>query len=135
MIMSKNENLPSIVIIEDEPQMMEILMCYIENFIDANFLKASDGDTGLELINNNYENIQLIILDIMLPKKNGFEILKEVRANEKTANLPVIMQSGIVDEQELAEILKNPLTKFMAKPFNITTLEEHLQEFLNKKVA
>src|SRR5437762_902287 len=86
-----------IVIIEDQ----EVLaLIYSKKFAAAGYevLVAADGEAGLESIIKNRPD--LVVLDVMLPKLNGIEVLKKVRANPELKDLPVIILSN-------AELLAN----------------------------
>lgn len=62
---------------------------------------AIDGEEGLRKVYS--ENPDLILLDLMLPKKSGFEILKEIKTNPKTKDIPVIILSNLAQEKEREE--------------------------------
>ena len=65
-------------------------------------ISASDGDEGLALIEK--ENPDLILLDIMMPKKGGLEVLAELEKNEKTSKIPVIILSNVSDDETATKV-------------------------------
>ena len=84
-----------ILVIEDEPNILELIL-YNLSSNGYKGIGATDGTSGLKLI--EHERPDLILLDIMVPFKDGFEILKELR--EKGNNTPVIMLTAKADERD-----------------------------------
>jgi len=81
-----------ILFIEDEPSLQKAVS---EVFIQEGFelLSASDGEEGLKITKE--EKPDLILLDLILPKKDGFEVLKELKADEKMKDIPVIVLTNL----------------------------------------
>lgn len=101
-----------ILIVEDDPDIANILKLYLESNQYGVFL-ASDGEKALEIFFR--EKIHYVLLDIMLPKKNGYEVMKEIRKN---STVPVIFLSA--KDQEMDKILGLDLgaDDYIAKPFS-----------------
>ena len=102
-----------ILIADDEMINREILGSMLEGEYDTLF--ASDGPETLEMIRANAENLSAVLLDIMMPGMNGIEVLRAVRADEKTARIPVI----VVTSEHGAEIesLHLGASDFISKPY------------------
>ena len=85
----------TILLVEDDPM---ILALYEEKLRKEGFRvqTASDGDEALEKIT---KPIDLILLDILLPKRNGFEVLKKVKGERATKHIPVLVLTNLGDEQ------------------------------------
>lgn len=83
--------------VEDEPALREMYAAWLEagGFAAST---AEDGVAGIDAIMHQHPD--LVLLDIMLPKKDGFEVLGEVRRNPKTRDLPVIILSSLDKEYE-----------------------------------
>ena len=81
-----------ILLIEDDPNLLEM---YRLKFVEEKFdiITATDGEKGLELALK--ENPEVILLDVMLPKMDGFAVLMAVKKNEATKNIPVLMLSNL----------------------------------------
>ncbi len=77
-------------------------------------------------------NIDLIILDIMLPGKSGLEILKEIRGNEKTKTIPVMMLTAKTTEYDKIIGLDNGADDYMIKPFSIMELLARVRALLRR---
>lgn len=85
----------NVLLIEDEPLLIDL---YEEGWGDADFdlTVAKDGEEGLKKANSRPD---LILLDILLPGINGFEVLKRLKANTKTKDIPVIVLTNLGSEK------------------------------------
>ena len=83
-----------ILIVDDEPDLLELLKTTLDgNGYDV--VTANDGLQGLEQVDN--ENPDLILLDIKMPRMDGYTMLRELKKSEKTKHIPVIMIRKIPD--------------------------------------
>lgn len=111
-----------ILLIEDEPNIIEAIRFILSRdgwAVDTH----SDGNTAIEAIKTR--SPEIIILDVMLPNRSGYDILQELRATEGISDTPVLMLTarGQVKDREMAE--KLGANRFMTKPFsNSEVLEE-----------
>ena len=101
-----------ILYIEDEPTLQKTLGEALEQEGFYMFF-ASDGESGLRLANE--EKPDLILLDIILPKKNGFEVLKELKANKETAEIPVVVMTNLEGTEDVEKILEFGATTYLVK--------------------
>lgn len=104
-----------VLLIEDEPNIIEAIS-YILSRDGWTVHTHSDGETATERVRDGRPD--LVILDVMLPGRSGFDILRELREEVGTADLPVLMLTarGQQRDRELAE--KLGVTRFMTKPFS-----------------
>jgi PleD family two-component response regulator len=72
----------------------------------------------------------LILLDLLMPKISGFEFLEQIRGDEKTKNIPVIVISAITDEENKNRILKFGVVDFIVKPIDIQYLVDRVEKAL-----
>ncbi len=102
----------NILVVDDDKEIVKAIEIYLgkENY---KIIKAYDGEQALEKINSN--DIQLIILDIMMPKKDGIETLEEIRKNK---NIPVIMLSAKSEDIDKINGLNIGADDYVTKPFN-----------------
>lgn len=103
-----------VLIVEDDSDIIEILQIHLKDLF-CETVSANDGMKGLELALN--ESFDLIILDVMLPLKDGIEICREVRANNIFT--PVIMLTAKSDEIDKVVGLETGADDYMTKPFGI----------------
>ena len=104
-----------VLLIEDEPNIIEAIRFILSRDgwrVDVH----SDGKTALDAVENR--NPDLIILDVMLPNRSGYDILNDIRSQAATALLPVLMLTarGQKKDRDLAE--KLGASRFMTKPFS-----------------
>ncbi len=122
--------------------MKKILIIEDDNFLqglEAGKLKksgydvttAKDGEEGMQKI---YEpSIDLILLDIILPKFDGFEILKKVKETETLRKIPVIVFSNLSEEKDIKKAKELGAVDFMVKSnFTLDELVAHIEEILKK---
>ena len=108
-----------ILVVDDEPDFVEFLSIRLKSS-GYDVISASDGESGLKKAQK--EKPDLIILDILMPKINGFELCKRLKENEFTKDMPVIMLTALAREQDLSKGLKEGADCFITKPFNSADL-------------
>lgn len=90
---------------------------------------AGDGEAALEKLKN--EQPDLILLDLVLPKINGFDVLKEIRANSETKNIPVIILSNLARESEIKRGLAEGANDYLIKTnFSLMNLTKKIKSYL-----
>lgn len=109
-------DIPHLVVAEDDPISREILA---ENLTDAGYAvdAAEDGDSAWALLQANPERYSAILLDRMMPGIDGIEVLRRVKAEDALAHIPVIMQSGLIQPDEVLEGLRGGAYYYLTKPF------------------
>jgi len=113
---SKLANKKKILIIEDDDFLSGV---YITKFSTEGFdvAFAKDGEEGLEKAQSELPD--LILLDILLPKMNGFVLLKKLKEKKKTNFIPVLILSNLSQEQDINKGLKLGAVDFLVKSYNI----------------
>jgi CheY-like chemotaxis protein len=98
--------------------------------------KAQDGHAALEKITNaaRAEPPDLIIINTVLPKVGGWEILKAVKADSKTAHIPVLLLSEIDDVKEIVEAFELGADDYIVKPFNFSVVLARIRAALRNNV-
>ncbi|MDD7404065.1 MAG: response regulator transcription factor [Butyribacter sp.] len=102
-----------ILIADDEAEIRDLLRLYMEKE-GYEVLEAEDGEETLQILSRE-QDIAMLILDVMMPKKDGFHVLKEIR---KTSNLPVVMLSARTSDNDKILGLDLGADDYIAKPFN-----------------
>lgn len=105
-------NTQTILIVDDEKEIRDLIEIYLMNE-GYNTIKSSNGNEALELVSKN--NIDLIILDVMMPEKDGVQACMELR---KTSNIPVIMLSAKSQDMDKILGLTSGADDYLTKPFN-----------------
>lgn len=101
-----------ILLMEDDPTLAEILMEKLKQD-GFNAMHAEDGEIGLKIALE--EHPDLILLDIIMPKMDGIEVLKELRTDEWGQDVAIIILSNVGDEERVAEALENGVNEFLVK--------------------
>ena len=118
-----------ILIVEDE---LPLLDSYAELVQAAGYvpMKASDGYQSLDILSNNLDQIDLVLLDLMMPGVDGLEVLKTVRNNEdKYGKMPIVILTNMTSESVVKEAFNMGATSYLVK----TDLDyEGLVKELNK---
>lgn len=116
-----------ILVIDDEEDMQKLLKMRLEQ---ENFtvVLAGDGDTGVKIAEQEIPD--LILLDIMMPKMDGFTCLKEIRKLPKTKNLPILMLSGKEEEKVRDLFAFQKISGYIEKPFELDDLVAKIKETL-----
>ncbi len=104
-----------VLIVEDEPHLIELLS-FILSREGYDIATALDGEAAVRTIWATSPD--LIILDVMLPKMNGFEILKKIKADPRLQSLPVIMLTAKGQRHDRATAKEIGADLFLTKPFS-----------------
>ena len=120
-----------LIIIEDDPFLLSILA---EKLKEAGFSieMAADGEDGLNKIKS--EDFDLVLLDIVLPKIDGFKILEELRGDNQLKKIPVIILSNLYDKNNIDKAILLGAKEYIVKAYN--TPEEivlKIKSFLAKE--
>lgn len=121
-----NEIKKKILIVEDEPKIVEAVVAYLEKS-GYNPFVAYDGEKALSLFNNI--NPDLIVLDLMLPKISGEEICKTIR---KKSRVPIIMLTAKISEEEKINGLNIGADDYVTKPFSPRELMARINSLLRR---
>ena len=108
-----------ILIVDDVVENIQVAMNILKED-DYEFSFAKSGDDALSLV--NYNDFDLILLDIMMPGINGFEVCKRLKADPKTEDIPVIFLSAKADADSISEGFRVGGVDYITKPFHATEL-------------
>jgi len=118
----------NILIVDDERQFVKALVAILkQNKFNVDF--AFDGEDGLDKALSNIYDV--IVLDIMMPKINGFEVLKEIRNNK--ISTPVLMLSAKSEISDKVQGLNLGADDYLTKPFNSDELMARIKALLRRK--
>jgi DNA-binding response OmpR family regulator len=111
--MDEAVRLPQIMVVDDDQDTVVILARHLqrEGFVP---IEASSGAQCLKLVHEN--EVDVILLDLMMPDMDGFQVVKELRADPETAEIPIIMITARDDLDARAEGMRLGVSDFLAKP-------------------
>ena len=124
------KSMSKILIIEDEVDLAKILHKRLE---DKGFevVCAPDAHSGVDLAHK--ERPDLIILDIMLPLGGGVTVLRNLRISTHTMSIPVLVLTGMQDEELKKNILEMGVAFYMQKPYEIEELTKEINRILTER--
>jgi|GEM_PF-932345 len=118
---------PVILTIDDDPAVRQLTRKAIEN-MGYTSVEVPSGLDGLSFLEKR--NPQLILLDIMMPTVDGFEVLRKIKDHASWRNIPVIMFSAISEEDRVKEALDLGAVDYILKPFRLRSVQEKVEEVL-----
>ncbi len=134
MVETKGE---TILLVEDNPDDIELTMrAFRKNAIANNMVVARDGIEALDYLfcrgthasRNIKETPRLILLDLKLPKMDGLQVLENLRANECTRLVPVVILTSSKEEQDLISGYKNGANSYVRKPVDFNQFAEAVKQ-------
>ena len=117
------------IIVADDESRIRKLVC---DFLKKNgfeTVEAEDGDVAYELFKNNEDSVDLIILDIMMPGLNGWEVCKKIR---ETSTVPVIMLTARGEEFDVLTGYESGADDYVTKPFSPSILVKRVEALLRR---
>jgi len=106
---------PTILIVEDD-EVTSYMLEFLLQREGYTVTKANDGKEALKLIENS-KPFDIVLLDIMIPYINGFELVSHIRAQPAWEKTPVLMLSGKSQEKDIIKALDSGATDYIVKPF------------------
>lgn len=120
----------NILILDDEPANRELLQRYIEQLGLTSFACANASE-AFEVLRQ--EDIDLILLDLIMPEVSGHEVLAKLKASQLWRAIPVVVISGLGDQAEVIKCIEAGAEDYLQKPFNRVLLQARLRAGLNRK--
>jgi DNA-binding response OmpR family regulator len=117
----------NILLVEDDPNLSMVLQDYLE-MMKHDIALAQDGEEGIKaFMQNNYD---LCILDVMMPKKDGFTLAEEIRANNK--NVPIIFLTAKSLKEDRIKGFQTGCDDYITKPFSTEELNLRIEAILRR---
>ncbi len=121
-----------ILIVDDFPTMRKIVRGVLKQIGYSNIEEAEDGVQAYEKLEK--EQFDFVVSDWNMPNMTGLELLKAVRANPKTKQIPFLMVTAEADKENIVEAVKSGVSNYVVKPFNAGTLKEKIEKiFASRK--
>ena len=115
-----------ILIIEDEKDIQNIIKAFLEN-AKYEVKVANDGLEGINLLQK--EKFDIVLLDIMMPKIDGFVVCEMIRKN---SNIPIIMLTALTDEESQIKGFNKLADDYITKPFSMPVVLKHIEAVLRR---
>ncbi len=117
-----------ILIVEDEEDILELLSEVFSDLEDYRILCARDGEEAISIA--QVDNPDIILLDIGLPKVNGYDVCKLVKSDPAMSHIKVLMLSGMTQNSDWQKAQEVGADGYIAKPFSLIALVEKVEELL-----
>ena len=121
-------NRETILIVDDMEINRDILGEMLRN--DYHLIEASDGEEALALLHTNRTKIDLILLDLIMPKKDGFEVLQEMNQKGWIEQIPVIMISSETSPDFMKRVYELGGTDYIFRPFDMSVVQQRVKNTL-----
>jgi signal transduction histidine kinase len=123
---ARNGNLPTVLVADDEPDMLRFLKSQLSTHYRV--LEAVDGQQAIEKASQFLPD--MILLDMMMPEKDGLQACREIREHTPTASIPIILLTARADEETKLAALSAGASDFLTKPFSTTELHVRIKNLV-----
>ena len=117
------------LVVDDSSTMRRIIKNTLSRIGHKDVIEGEDGEQGWEAMQKN-SDIDVLITDWNMPNMNGLELVQKVRAEEKYADIPIIMVTTEGGKKEVITALKAGVNNYIVKPFTPQVLKEKLEAVL-----
>ena len=124
------ENRSVILVADDDRDILDLLAFRLER-AGYEVVSASDGEEALRLAVDRKPD--LAVLDVMMPKLDGYEVTRRMRADESTKRIPVILLTARVQEHDVARGFEVGADEYMKKPFSPAELRARVQAIIGRR--
>ncbi|MDD6323162.1 MAG: sporulation transcription factor Spo0A [Bacilli bacterium] len=122
----------NILMIDDNKNLIEMVKEYFKNNDNVNITFAAyDGQQGIEEIEKHQENIDLILLDLIMPNKDGIYVLKEMK--KRGINKKIIVATSYNAAEVIREVSEYGVSYYILKPFDLSDLEKRIYDITQKE--
>ena len=118
------------LVVDDFSTMRRIVRSLLKESGYSDVEEAEDGAIALKKLRSS--NIDFVVCDINMPNMNGFELLNEVKKDEKLKHIPVLMVTAEARKEDILLAAKSGAAGYIVKPFTKVTLDEKISLILTK---
>ena len=122
---------PRLLVVDDNEDNRYTLIMRLEIEGYSNIAIADDGEQALELLGS--QEFDLVLLDVMMPKVDGYQVLQQLKADGRLHNIPVIMISALNEIDSVVRCIELGAVDYLSKPFNPVLLKARVGASLEKK--
>ncbi len=117
------------LVVDDEPIIRKVAAAILSE-MGFDVIHAEDGEEGIRVFIENKEELSFIILDLMMPRKSGIEVLTEIKKHNE--DIKVLIASGTKKDDSIDEILKYKNVSYIEKPYSFDQLTNVVKALVNK---
>jgi len=124
------DDVPRVLVADDDEDILSLVAFRLERS-GCHVIKASDGEEALRVAVERVPD--LAVLDVMMPKMDGYEVMRRLRANEATSHIPVILLTARAQESDVAAGFEAGADDYVKKPFSPQELDARVQTILGRR--
>ena len=121
----------TILVVDDNAQNLELMQAYLED-MPSTILTASDGLAAVEMMDQH--DVDLVLLDIMMPRMSGYEVCQKVKSSPRTRDVPVIMITALHEVGDVERAIEAGTDDFLSKPINKVELLTRVRSLLQVRL-
>ncbi|MFW5663623.1 MAG: ATP-binding protein [bacterium] len=129
LVTEGKENHEMILVVEDNPDVRSYIREQLEEIYHV--AEASNGEEGIKMAQVKVPD--LIISDVMMPKRDGYQFCKDIRTDERTSHIPVIMLTARAGLDDKIDGLKTGVDAWLTKPFNARELKANVKNLIHQR--
>lgn len=122
-----------VLVVDDFATMRKIVRNILKQIGFNNIVEADDGANALQVIKN--ENIDFVVTDWNMPNMSGLELLKKIRSDEKSKDIPVLMVTAEGLAENVVDAVKAGVDNYIVKPFTAETVQAKIEQIFQKRAA
>lgn len=120
-----------VLVVDDFATMRRIIVACLKEAGFVNTVEAEDGKKGYSVAENLSESITLIVSDWNMPNMDGLDMLRALKANPKTAHIPVMMVTAEAKKENIIAAAQAGASSYIVKPFTPETLADKIKKIQN----
>jgi DNA-binding response OmpR family regulator len=121
---------PKVVVADDDPDIRRLVQITVSN-AGCDVTVAADGEEALEMIRSAPPD--LVILDVLMPRMDGWEVARELKGDPATAGVPIMFLTSRGQEHDVLEGFNSGAADYMVKPFSPRELQVRVRAVLGKR--
>lgn len=119
-----------ILCVDDDPVSLKLLRHVLSSW-GCEIFEAKSGKEALDIIGR--ENIDLVLLDVVMPGMDGYEVCKAIKGSERTRNIPVVMITGLISKEDRIKGIEAGAEEFLTKPFDTAEVRARIKMLLKTR--
>ena len=119
------------MVVDDNEQNLELMQAYLEG-MPSRILTCRDGVQAVELLEK--EDVDLVLLDIMMPRMSGYEVCQKIKSSPRTRDIPVIMITALHEVGDVERAIEVGTDDFLSKPINKLELLTRVRSLLQVRL-
>ena len=129
-VLAERSGGPVVLVADDDPDILELVAFRLER-AGYDIVRARDGEEALQLAAEHVPD--LAVLDVMMPKLNGYEVTQRIRQDDATSDMPVILLTARVQEADVERGFQVGADDYLKKPFSPQELRARVQSILGRR--